>query len=68
LKLHRAGAIGTAIRDTTVSGSAIQVLQAVDAVSNDMHWEANGYCGKKQPMVVAMGGPAMRTRVHVGGQ
>jgi TldD protein len=64
----KGGKLGAAIRDTTVSGSAIQVLQAVDAVSSDMHWEANGYCGKKQPMVVAMGGPAMRTRVHLGGQ
>ena len=64
----KGGKLGCAIRDTTVSGSAIKVLQAVDAVSNDMHWEAAGYCGKKQPMVVAMGGPALRTRVHIGGQ
>jgi TldD protein len=64
----KGGKLGAAIRDTTVSGSAIEVLQAVDAVSSDMYWEANGYCGKKQPMVVAMGGPALRTRVHLGGQ
>jgi TldD protein len=64
----KSGKLGAAIRDTTVSGSAIQVLQAVDSVSSDMHWEAAGYCGKKQPMVVAMGGPALRTRVHMGGQ
>jgi TldD protein len=64
----KGGKLGAAIRDTTVSGSAIQVLQAVDAVSSDMYWEANGYCGKKQPMVVAMGGPALRTRAHLGGQ
>lgn len=62
------GKLGAAIRDTTVSGSAIKVLQSVDAVSDDMHWEAGGYCGKKQPMVVAMGGPALRTRAHLGGQ
>jgi TldD protein len=64
----KGGKLGAAIRDTTVSGSAIQVLQAVDAVSSDMHWDAAGYCGKKQPMVVAMGGPALRTRAHLGGQ
>ncbi len=62
------GKLGAAIRDTTVSGSAIKVLQSVDAVSNDMHWEAAGYCGKKQPMVVSMGGPALRARAHLGGQ
>jgi TldD protein len=64
----KSGKVGAAIRDTTVSGSAIKVLQSVDAVSDDMHWEAAGYCGKKQPMVVSMGGPALRTRAHLGGQ
>jgi TldD protein len=61
------GRVGRAIRDTTVSGSAIKVLQAVDAVSDDMVWSAAGYCGKKQPMVVSFGGPAIRTRAHLGG-
>lgn len=60
------GKIGRAIRDTTVSGSAIKVLQSVDAVSDDMVWESAGYCGKKQPMVVAMGGPALRAKAHLG--
>ena len=59
--------IGRAIRDTTVSGSAIKVLQDVDAVSDDMVWSSAGYCGKKQPMVVSFGGPAVRTRAHLGG-
>jgi TldD protein len=61
------GKLGRAIRDTTVSGSAIKVLQAVDAISDDMTWSAAGYCGKKQPMVVSFGGPAIRTRAHLGG-
>ena len=64
----RDGRLGRAIADTTVSGSALQVLRDVDAVSDDMVWNASGYCGKKQPMVVSMGGPALRTRLHVGGQ
>ena len=64
----RGGRIGRAVRDTTLSGSAIKVLQSVDAVSDDMHWECGGYCGKKQPMVVAMGGPALRARAHLGGE
>ena len=64
----RDGKLGRAIRDTTVSGSAIKVLQSVDAVSDDMHWTCAGYCGKKQPMVVSMGGPAIRARAHLGGE
>ncbi len=62
------GRLGHAIRDTTLSGSAIKVLQTADAVSDDMHWNCSGYCGKKQPMVVSMGGPALRVRAHLGGQ
>jgi TldD protein len=64
----RNGKLGRAIRDTTVSGSAIKVLQATDAVSDDMAWDCGGYCGKKQLMVVSMGGPALRTQLHVGGE
>lgn len=62
------GKRGRAIRDTTLSGSALQVLRDVDAVSDDMHWSCAGYCGKKQTMVVSMGGPALRTRAHLGGE
>ncbi|MCB1694226.1 MAG: TldD/PmbA family protein [Pseudomonadales bacterium] len=62
------GKLGSAITDTTVSGTAIDMLKTVDAVSDDMYWECNGYCGKKQPMVVSLGGPAIRARVHIGGQ
>ena len=64
----RNGKVGRAIRDTTVSGSAIKVLSSVDAVSDDMQWTCAGYCGKKQPMVVSMGGPAIRARAHLGGE
>ncbi len=64
----RHGKLGNAITDTTVSGRAIDMLKTVDAVSDDMHWECNGYCGKKQPMVVSLGGPALRAIAHLGGQ
>lgn len=64
----RGGKLGRAIRDTTVSGSAIKVLQSADAVSDDLYWNCSGYCGKKQPMVVSMGGPALRVRAHLGGE
>ena len=43
-------------------------VQRVDAVSDVMHWTCAGYCGKKQPIVVSTGGPALRTRAHLGGQ
>lgn len=64
----RGGRIRRAIRDTTLSGSALKVLQDVDGVGREMKWSCNGYCGKKQPMVVSVGGPALRTRAHLGGQ
>ena len=64
----RGGKLGRAVRDTTLSGSAIKVLSSVDAVSDDMYWTCSGYCGKKQMMVVSMGGPALRARAHLGGE
>jgi TldD protein len=64
----KGGKLGRALRDTTLSGSAIKVLQSADAVSDDMYWTCSGYCGKKQPMVVSMGGPALRVRAQLGGE
>jgi TldD protein len=64
----RKGKLGAAVRDTTLSGSALKVLQSVDGVGRDMKWSCNGYCGKKQPMVVSVGGPALRARAHLGGE
>ncbi len=62
------GYVGRAIRDTTISGNAIKMLSSVDAVSDDMYWSCAGYCGKKQRMVVSMGGPALRGVAHLGGE
>jgi len=64
----RNGQLGRALRDTTISGSALKVLSSVDAVSDDLTWDCGGYCGKKQPMIVSMGGPALRARAHIGGE
>jgi TldD protein len=64
----KGGKLGRAIKDTTISGSAIKVLQSVDAVSDDLYWTCQGYCGKKQPMVVSMGGPALRAQAQLGGE
>lgn len=62
------GKIGKAIKDTTISGLAFDVLKSVDMISNDMKWAASGMCGKKQPIPVGMGGPAIKCKVNIGGR
>lgn len=62
------GKIGRAILDTTISGVAFEMLKTVDMVSDEMVWSSSGMCGKKQPMPVGMGGPAIRCKVTVGGR
>ena len=62
------GELGRAITDTTISGVAFEMLQTVSMVSDELHWECSGYCGKKQPMVVSVGGPALKCEVNIGGQ
>ena len=62
------GKLGHAILDTTVSGLAFDMLKTVDMVSNHMSWESSGFCGKKQPMPVGLGGPDMRCKITIGGR
>ncbi|MDR1630521.1 MAG: TldD/PmbA family protein [Oscillospiraceae bacterium] len=62
------GKIGAAIRDTTIAGVAFEMLKTVDMLSDDMHWDTSGYCGKKQLMPVSMGGPAIKCKMSVGGR
>ncbi|MET4695082.1 TldD/PmbA family protein [Endozoicomonas lisbonensis] len=62
------GKLGRAIQDTTISGMAFDVLKTVTMVSDDLHWECSGYCGKKQDIPVACGGPAIKCKVHIGGE
>lgn len=64
----KGGKIGDAIRDTTISGVAFDMLKTVTAVSDDMSWSCGGMCGKKQMIPVGMGGPAIRCRLNVGGR
>lgn len=61
------GKLGRAIKDTTVSGVAYDVLKTVSMVSDDMYWRTFGFCGKSQPMLLSMGGPAIKCRINVGG-
>jgi TldD protein len=62
------GKLGRALRDTTVSGVAFDMLKTVTAVSGDMSWSAGGMCGKKQPIPVGMGGPAIACTINLGGR
>jgi TldD protein len=64
----RNGKLGRAIKDTTVSGIAYDVLKTVSMVSDDMYWRTFGFCGKSQPMLLSMGGPAIKCRINVGGR
>jgi len=62
------GKLGRAIKDTTISGIAFDVLKTVDMVSSDMSWSSAGMCGKKQLIPVGMGGPAIKCKVNIGGR
>jgi TldD protein len=44
------------------------MLKTVDMLSDDMVWTCSGMCGKKQPMPVGMGGPAVKCKVNIGGR
>ena len=62
------GKLGRALLDTTISGVAFEMLKTVDMVSDKVEWESSGFCGKKQPMPVGLGGPALRCKVMIGGR
>ena len=62
------GKLGRAIRDTTISGVAFDMLKTVTMVGNDLEWCCSGMCGKKQPIPVSMGGVSIKCRVNMGGR
>ncbi len=62
------GKLGRAIRDTTISGVAFETLKTVDMLSDELGWSCSGYCGKKQPMAVSDGGPAVKCKINIGGR
>ncbi len=64
----RKGKLGRAILDTTITGVAFDMLKTVDMVSDKVVWTSAGMCGKKQPMPVGMGGPALRCKMMIGGR
>ncbi|MCL2202545.1 MAG: TldD/PmbA family protein [Defluviitaleaceae bacterium] len=64
----KGGKLGKAIRETTMSGVAFDLLKTVDMLSDDIAWDVAGFCGKKQLMTVSAGGPALRCDVNLGGR
>jgi TldD protein len=65
----RDGKLGELVRGVTISGIAFEVMQTVDAVSNEFRWDlGSGYCGKGQPAKVDAGGPYIRCKALLGGQ
>ena len=62
------GKLGKALLDTTVSGIAFEMLKTADMLGDKITWSSSGFCGKKQPMPVGMGGPDMRCRITIGGR
>ncbi len=62
------GKLGRALLDTTISGVAFDMLKTVEMVGDTVVWSSSGFCGKKQPMPVGMGGPALKCQVTIGGR
>lgn len=64
----KGGKLGRAIKDTTVSGVAFEMLKTVSMVGDGVEWNNSGFCGKKQMIPVSTGGPAVKCRINVGGR
>ncbi len=62
------GKIARAIKDTTISGVAFDMLKTITMVSDQMYWSNAGMCGKKQMIPVGMGGPAVKCKINLGGR
>ncbi len=62
------GEIGKPIKDTSISGMAIEALKHIDALSKDFGIEY-GICGKGQSAFVSSGGPHMKIMksITIGG-
>jgi len=64
----RNGEVGEPYRGVTISGSAYDVLESVDAVGEDFSLAlGRGHCGKIQPAKVDAGGPTVRCKMLFGG-
>lgn len=61
------GKIGRALKETTISGMAFDVLKSTTMLADDLEFFVAGYCGKKQMMPTADGGPTLKCRMNIGG-
>ena len=62
------GKMGRALKNTTISGVAFEMMKTVTMVSDQMSWSCAGMCGKKQAIPVGMGGPAVKCKINIGGK
>ncbi len=62
------GQIGKAIKETTISGVAFNMLKTISMISDDISWSNMGMCGKKQMIPVGMGGPSIKCKINIGGK
>ena len=54
------GELTTPLKDVSVSGLTLEILQNVDGLTKDSRLAAPGFCGKGQTVPVGDGGPIMR--------
>lgn len=62
------GKFARPLRGATVSGVAFELLKTVTMLSDEMDWSPLGMCGKKQSIPAAMGGPAVKCVMNIGGR
>jgi TldD protein len=62
------GKLARPLRGATVSGVAFELLKTVTMLSDEMDWSPLGMCGKKQSIPAAMGGPAVKCSMNIGGR
>jgi TldD protein len=60
------GKLSHAIKDTTISGNAVDILSSITMVSNDFIWDVTGLCSKFQSMILATGGPYVKCNLFLG--
>ena len=54
------GELTTPLKDVSVSGMTLEILQNVNGLTRDAKLAAPGFCGKGQTVPVGDGGPIMR--------
>jgi TldD protein len=61
------GEISTPLRDVSLSGMTLEILNNIDAVGNDLVLGDPGFCGKGQLVPVGDGGPHIRIKEAIVG-